>query len=32
MLRPDLVIGDLIAIMHPDLEPDHDFTFYQKLK
>lgn len=32
VLRPDLVVGDLIAIAHPDLEPDHDFTFYQKLK
>ncbi|HEY9294361.1 MAG TPA: ABC transporter substrate-binding protein, partial [Microlunatus sp.] len=32
VLRPDLVVGDLIAILHPDLEPDHQFTFYQKLK
>lgn len=31
VLRPDLVVGDLIAIMHPDLEPDHTFSFYQKL-
>lgn len=32
VLRPDLVVGDLIAITHPELEPDHKFTFYQKLK
>jgi len=31
VLRPDLVVGDLIAIMHPDLEPHHTFTFYQRL-
>lgn len=31
VLRPDLVVGDLIAIMHPDAEPGHTFTFYQKL-
>jgi iron complex transport system substrate-binding protein len=32
VLRPDLVVGDLIAIMHPKLEPDHTFTFYQQLR
>ena len=31
VLRPDLEIGDLIAILHPDLEPGHKFTFYQQL-
>jgi iron complex transport system substrate-binding protein len=31
VLRPDLVVGDLIAIMHPELAPNHKFTFYQKL-
>lgn len=31
VLRPDLVVGDLIAILHPDLEPGHRFTFYQQL-
>ncbi len=30
--RPDLVEADLIAIIHPELEPDHTFTFYQQLK
>lgn len=29
--RPDLVEADLIAILHPDLMPDHRFTFYRKL-
>jgi iron complex transport system substrate-binding protein len=31
VLRPDLVIADLAAILHPDVVPDHEFTFYQKL-
>ncbi|MEV7009251.1 ABC transporter substrate-binding protein [Streptosporangium sp. NPDC051022] len=29
--RPDLVLADLVAILHPDLEPGHEFTFYQKM-
>lgn len=32
VLRPDLALQDLIAILHPDLLPDHEFTFYQQLK
>lgn len=32
ILRPDLILGDLVAILHPNLEPNHQFTFYQKLK
>lgn len=32
VLRPDLVVTDLIAILHPELLPNHEFTFYQKLK
>ncbi len=31
VLRPDLTLADLVAITHPDLLPDHTFTFYQKL-
>lgn len=30
-VRPDLVLRDLIAILHPDLLPDHEFIFYQQL-
>ena len=30
--RPDLVEADLIAIVHPELEPNHTFTFYRQLK
>ena len=30
-IRPDLTLADLIAIAHPDLMPDHTFTFYKKL-
>lgn len=29
--RPDLVLADLVAILHPDAEPDHEFTFFQRL-
>lgn len=32
VLRPDLAVQDMIAILHPDLLPDHEFTFYQQLK
>lgn len=31
VLRPDLVLLDLIAIFHPDLLPDHEFTFFRQL-
>jgi iron complex transport system substrate-binding protein len=31
VLRPDLVLSDLVAIMHPELLPGHEFTFYQLL-
>lgn len=30
-LRPDLILADLVAIIHPDQLPDHEFTFYQQL-
>lgn len=29
--RPDLVLGDLVAILHPDVLPGHDFAFYKKI-
>lgn len=29
--RPDLILADLVAILHPDLAPGHTFTFYQRL-
>lgn len=31
VVRPDAVLKDLVAIFHPELEPDHDFTYYEKL-
>ena len=31
VVRPDLVLGDLIAIFHPSLEPHHTFAFYEKV-
>ncbi|MEX5634163.1 ABC transporter substrate-binding protein [Parafrankia sp. FMc2] len=29
--RPDLVLGDLAAILHPDAFPDHTFAFYRRI-
>jgi iron complex transport system substrate-binding protein len=29
--RPDLVLADLLAILHPELAPGHEFTFYTSL-
>lgn len=29
--RPDLVLADLVAILHPVLEPDHRFEFYRRV-
>lgn len=29
--RPDLVLKDLIKILHPELLPDHNFYFFDKL-
>ncbi|BBZ10177.1 ABC transporter substrate-binding protein [Mycobacterium branderi] len=31
VVRPDLVLADLVAILHPELDPDHRFVFYRKL-
>ena len=30
-VRPDLVLADLIKILHPDLVGDHKFVFFKKL-
>ena len=29
--RPDLLLGDLVAILHPELAPGHDFAFYRQV-
>ena len=29
--NPHLVLADLLAIFHPQLQPAHDFAFYQPL-
>jgi cobalamin transport system substrate-binding protein len=29
--RPDLVLGDLVAILHPELAPNHRFEFYRQV-
>lgn len=29
--NPHLVLQDLVAILHPELLPDHEFNFYQQL-
>ena len=31
MLRPDVVLADLIAILHPNLLPDHELVYYRRL-
>ncbi len=31
VVRPDLILGDLVAILHPDQTPGHEFAFYLKL-
>lgn len=30
VVRPDLVLADLSAILHPELSTNHQFTFYRK--
>lgn len=30
--NPDIVLSDLVAIFHPDLLPDHEFTFFRPLE
>lgn len=32
VLRPDLVLLDLFSILHPELEPEHQPVFFEKLK
>lgn len=29
--RPDLVLGDLVAILHPESAPGHEFAFYRRV-
>lgn len=29
--RPDLVLADLVAILHPELDPGHEFVFYRQV-
>ncbi|MFI6756640.1 ABC transporter substrate-binding protein [Rhodococcus coprophilus] len=31
VLRPDLILSDLVAILHPEILPGHEFTFYRQL-
>jgi iron complex transport system substrate-binding protein len=28
---PHLILADIIAILHPELLPDHDFNFFRQL-
>lgn len=32
VIRPDLVLADLIAIFHPELLPDHELIYYRQLQ
>ena len=29
--RPDLILADLVAILHPELTPQHEFAFYRQV-
>jgi iron complex transport system substrate-binding protein len=31
LTRPDLILGDLIKIFHPDLATDHEFMWYKQI-
>lgn len=31
-MKPQVVLADMIAILHPELMPDHEFVYYRKLK
>jgi len=31
LTRPDLILGDLIKIFHPDLAKDHEFVWYKQV-
>ncbi|MCW5717019.1 MAG: ABC transporter substrate-binding protein [Bauldia sp.] len=32
VMRPDLILLDMLAIFHPDLVPDHDLVFYRSIE
>lgn len=32
MVHPDVILADLIRIFHPDLLPNHELYYYQRLK
>ncbi|MGQ9833566.1 MAG: ABC transporter substrate-binding protein [Candidatus Villigracilaceae bacterium] len=32
VIHPELVLADLIAILHPDLLPDHELIYYRQVK
>jgi iron complex transport system substrate-binding protein len=32
VIKPDVVLADLIRIFHPQLLPDHELVYYRKLQ
>lgn len=32
VLKPDIILADLVKILHPDLLPDHELYYYKKLE
>ncbi len=32
VIHPEEVLADMVAILHPELMPNHDFVFYERLK
>jgi iron complex transport system substrate-binding protein len=31
VIKPDVILADLVKIFHPGLLPDHEFYYYQKI-
>jgi iron complex transport system substrate-binding protein len=31
-MRPDLVLADMVKILHPELVPDHEFVFFRRFE
>ncbi|MCE1207696.1 MAG: ABC transporter substrate-binding protein, partial [Spirochaetia bacterium] len=31
-MKPQVVLADMMAILHPELMPAHEFVYYRKLK
>jgi iron complex transport system substrate-binding protein len=32
VVRPDLILADLVKILHPEIDSSKDFNFYKKIE